>query len=812
MNTHTNSRTWMALVILVLAVIIAIAGIIYGWQANVNSKIANQSLATAQADEQGMSSQVALAESTAQAALRQQANAEREAQEARTGQATAESDAQQRALVEALTDQEVQAAQEETRLATSRWLAEAAVNNLEIDPQLSAHLALQAIEAGQTFEAETALHQVLPNLRMVKPTPFKDILPYAENWQDVIWSLARDSKFLIQATDEGIKVIDLATGMDSILRQAKSCDRISATHDGHWLVAWCTNRWEIWDTKTATIIGTRPEYRIYHTDFNGYSLGQYDIISPSSTHPLMVYIWDPKQIRVEEAVSSVERYIFLPAEGSSWRSAVLSPDGRHMVAIDYQGQMVMWNMDSGAEILRYKAGSYFYIHFSSDGTRLLFAGASIRIYDVSLPSQEPALLQELSLKSRSDEAVFNSDGSKLAISFYDGTLQLWDIKTGRVLLSLYRGSELSGSIAFSRDGNRLYYVSWDGTAMEWDISGVMNGWIGTEPYSPDGSRLAIASEGGFVSILDSQTAEVYLAWQAYTKWMGVGPWFADIVWSPDGEHIATINNLDKPRIWDVATGTLLNELPISLWGIYPGIRWSPDGSQIVTIDYEIILWDANTGEKLLTLEGFDWGWGKPDLDFSPDGTKIAAGHCIAQSQDYCSYRIVIWDATDGKELFRLEPESPQSIESYLGGIFFALGFSPDGQYLAAGTPEGIVLWKLSEDGALQEKILTTQARTHNYFSLAFSPDGALLAASYGNGKFSVWDLETGQARWEMAGGGDVAFSPDGTRLALTNNGVTTVHVLPLDELTELMRSRIIRPMTPEECRTYLHQETCPAWP
>ncbi len=90
----------------------------------------------------------------------------------------------------------MRAAQEKARLATSRWLAEAALNKLEIDPQLSAHLALQAIEAGQTFEAESALHQVLPNLRLLKSTLITDIVPNAKPWDFGGAYLARDGELL----------------------------------------------------------------------------------------------------------------------------------------------------------------------------------------------------------------------------------------------------------------------------------------------------------------------------------------------------------------------------------------------------------------------------------------------------------------------------------------------------------------------------------------------------------------------------------------------------------------------------------------
>jgi len=58
---------------------------------------------------------------------------------------------------------------------------------------------------------------------------------------------------------------------------------------------------------------------------------------------------------------------------------------------------------------------------------------------------------------------------------------------------------------------------------------------------------------------------------------------------------------------------------------------------------------------------------------------------------------------------------------------------------------------------------------------------------------------------------DLAFSPDGTRLATSSNdGTVRVYVLPIDELIELARSRLTRTWTEDECRQYLHLSACPA--
>lgn len=42
--------------------------------------------------------------------------------------------------------------------------------------------------------------------------------------------------------------------------------------------------------------------------------------------------------------------------------------------------------------------------------------------------------------------------------------------------------------------------------------------------------------------------------------------------------------------------------------------------------------------------------------------------------------------------------------------------------------------------------------------------------------------------------------------------MTRVYILPIDELLTLAQSRLTRTWTEEECRQYLHVETCPTWP
>ena len=101
-------------------------------------------------------------------------------------------------------------------------------------------------------------------------------------------------------------------------------------------------------------------------------------------------------------------------------------------------------------------------------------------------------------------------------------------------------------------------------------------------------------------------------------------------------------------------------------------------------------------------------------------------------------------------------------------------------------------------------------------SITYSPDGALLAFGDTQGFIKLWNLKTRQLQLELNTFTDpvtrVVFSPDGNLVASNLGGSTYFYALSPDKLINLVRSRIIRPMTPEECLTYLRLETCPSWP
>src|SRR5437660_912214 len=101
------------------------------------------------------------------------------------------------------------------------------------------------------------------------------------------------------------------------------------------------------------------------------------------------------------------------------------------------------------------------------------------------------------------------------------------------------------------------------------------------------------------------------------------------------------------------------------------VAYSPDGKRLAsgswegtpTAPSEVKVWDAQTGQELLTLKGH----ADPikSLAFSPDGKRLASAGRGAKLQ----WVVKVWDAQTGQELLALKGGN--------GGV----AFSPDGKHL-----------------------------------------------------------------------------------------------------------------------------------
>jgi len=185
------------------------------------------------------------------------------------------------------------------------------------------------------------------------------------------------------------------------------------------------------------------------------------------------------------------------------------------------------------------------------------------------------------------------------------------------------------------------------------------------------------------------------------------------------------------------------------------ISWSPDGSRIASAynDGSIRIWDATTNQVLLELQT-DKSRGVT-ITWSPDSTRLAS----ASGE---SGLIRIWDTTNGQQITEFQGHSTSV------GLEF-VAWNPNGTMLVsiASTVDGtypLQFWSASND-IYQSLAMSAGVSA---FDIAWSPDGTRLAVADTGGVYIFDDLSAVNLvhRTIAPFALSALWSPDGTKIAI----------------------------------------------
>jgi WD40 repeat protein len=515
------------------------------------------------------------------------------------------------------------------RTARSRELAANALTELDLDPELSLLLALQAEKVQQNPSVDTALRTALVASRVRRSAavgrPVRSI------------AVARDGD-LVVATRSGTTAFDGelhragrlpplgrflgVRGDDLVFLTRRGLELRSAEGKLRQLIAIKPGAdLEVRNLATGDVVGhVRMPSKI-----------TFAAIGPRGT--LLAVSDGSKRVVVINALTGDARFELV--QDSPVTSLAFGP-GAHLIATGGEdGTSRLWKIATGKErfVLRGQVGAVRDVAFSPRATLLASVSNDGTARVFSLSDATPVAVMS-GHAGPVTQVSFSPDGTRIVTASEDATARVWKAETG-AQLAVLRGEQGAVTAArFVGDGSDVVTGSDDGGVKLWyslqqpvlDVLARLPRPVVRAEGLPGGRVEAVTGDGR-ARVFDpngrqvaERTAPVALA--ATSSHGATATVSGDVVRvrRPDGSEVV-LRGHTRP----VTTA-----------------RFSPDGSLVVTSsrDATARIWDAKSGALLHTLRGHF----VDDAEFSPDGRwVVTAGPSTA----------ALWSAGDGAFLFYL---------------------------------------------------------------------------------------------------------------------------------------------------------------
>ena len=213
-------------------------------------------------------------------------------------------------------------------------------------------------------------------------------------------------------------------------------------------------------------------------------------------------------------------------------------------------------------------------------------------------------------------------------------------------------------------------------------------------------------------------------WAALRRGIDLHTPIYSIVFSPNGDLIATAGEQQGVQVWNAITGgniaSLGNRSSTSLL-----VRFSPSGA-FLAATFEggtIVVWDPKVGREHMKHEGCHTEL-ITCIEFSKSSALLASGSC--------DHAIQVWSMETAQALYRLASHE---------GPVTSLVFSNDSQRLVSGSEDNLVIvWDMLTGKVVRGMMGHRKAVN----CVAISKDGSMVASGSEDKTIKIWDMDSGE--------------------------------------------------------------------
>jgi WD40 repeat protein len=255
------------------------------------------------------------------------------------------------------------------------------------------------------------------------------------------------------------------------------------------------------------------------------------------------------RLRIASVLAQCPKLTHVWSDGIEVNEAEFSPDGKHVLAAEFQGSVKIYDLES-EKTRSHAFGATNWLwsaEFSPDGQFVATANGDGAVH--VLEAVNLAEVFRLPHPNFVNSARFSPDGLRIITACRDGVTRVWNLRAKKLELNLKHTHPVRFA-DFSPDGLLIVTTSEDNTARIWDAkSGECRAvlphpeWVNSAAFSPDNKRVVTACSDHKARVWDVRSG------QRIMPDLNHGDGVVSAEFSPDGRLIATASLDGTARLW-----------------------------------------------------------------------------------------------------------------------------------------------------------------------------------------------------------------------------------------------------------------------